>query len=151
MAKQTVPFVLEEFFSGKLVGSGFLLKRSGGLKQTFTIQAQGEIASPGILKLVERYEFDDGSTDTLAWTMRRLSENTYEGQEARLVGRARGSQSGSTFHWRYRRKLAKAQGGWTVSFDDWFWRHSESVVLASAQLSRFGIGLGSMSVVYTKL
>lgn len=48
----------------------------------------------GAVAFIETDEFDDGYSDTLHWTIRKIDTGKYSGLENRLQGEAAGEQAG---------------------------------------------------------
>jgi uncharacterized protein DUF3833 len=64
------------------------------------LQKRASIAAIGILEeetetvlFTETYTFDDGHSDTLHWTIRKIGPSRYTGHENRLEGEAKGKQT----------------------------------------------------------
>ncbi len=111
MAKSTLVFLPEEFLAGELRGWGMTHSRTGSLANQFKIDAHGEWdAARKTLQLRETYHFDDGHTDVLDWSIVKGPGGHYTGREPRLIGEAKGEQSGNWFRWRYKRRVPGKNG-----------------------------------------
>nr|WP_286194919.1 DUF3833 family protein [Agrobacterium sp. Ap1] len=151
---ETAPaFVLEEFFSGSLRGWGVSLGRMGGLKNRFSIEAEGRWdAQANTLSLKEVYSFDDGHHDFLTWTIINRGEGAYEGRETLIDGTADGEQFGNTFRWKYTREVPAADGTKTkFGFDDWFYLHDKDHMTAHASMTKVGIEFATLTAFYERL
>src|SRR3954454_948767 len=137
--RETRPeFLPEEFFLGKLEGWAVFESLVGGLQQRATISAVGEwdIASQAVA-FTETYTFDDGHTDTLNWTIRKVADGKYTGRESLLDGQADGEQAGCAFHWKYTRDVPQADGTKTkLNFDDWFYCIDERACIVRGSAGR---------------
>ncbi len=130
-AGTTPVFLPEQFFVGRLEGWAVVESLVGGLLKRATIAAHGELdADTDTVVLTETYTFDDGHSDTLRWTIHKLSEGQYTGHENRLEGEASGEQAGCAFHSKYTRDTPQGDGkSFKLNFDDWSMR--STIALAS--------------------
>lgn len=146
-------FILEEFFSGTLRGYGMTIGRLGGFQNRFTIDARGRFdGSANVLSLTEDYFFDDGHSDTLAWTILKRGENRYEGRETLIDGTAYGEQAGCAFRWQYSRDVPDADGSKTrFGFDDWFILHDERHMSVHASLTKLGLEVATIEAFYERV
>ncbi|WP_334270959.1 DUF3833 family protein [Bradyrhizobium sp. 1(2017)] len=119
-AGTTPVFLPEQFFVGRFEGWAVVESLVGGLLKRATITAHGELdADTDTVVLTETYTFDDGHSDTLRWTIHKISEGQYTGHENRLEGEATGEQAGCAFHWRYMRDTPQGDGkSFKLNFDD---------------------------------
>lgn len=87
-------FLPEVFFIGRLEGWAVMGNLIGGLTRRATIKAVGSLEEETATVLfTETYTFDDDHSDTLHWTIRKLSEGRYSGHENHLEGEATGEQA----------------------------------------------------------
>lgn len=152
--KDKVPaFLPEEFFVGGLEGWAVFESLMGGLQRRATISASGKLdADTGSVLFTETYEFDDGHSDTLQWTIKKDGVGKYTGLENRLEGEAEGEQAGCAFHWRYTRDTPQADGSSTkLNFDDWFYAIDARVCMVRGSAGRAGIPFGTAHVTYRKV
>jgi hypothetical protein len=150
----TVPaFLPEVFFVGKLEGWAVFESLVGGLQRRASITATGTLDDEtGAVLFVETYEFDDGHSDTLHWTIRKLRPGKYKGLENRLEGEADGDQAGCAFHWRYTRDTPQADGSSTkLNFDDWFYAIDERACMVRGSAGRAGLPFGTAHVAYRRV
>ena len=149
----TPAFLPEVFFVGRLEGWAVFESLVGGLQKRATITAVGmwEEDTDTVL-LTETYRFDDGHSDTLHWTIRKLSEGHYTGHENHLEGEATGEQAGCAFHWKYTRNVPQADGKSTkLNFDDWFYAIEDRACMVRGSTGRAGIPFATAHVTYRKL
>jgi len=152
--KHTVPaFLPEEFFVGRLEGWAVFESLVGGLQKRARISAHGILdVDTGAVLFVETYEFDDGHSDTLHWTIRKLGSGSYSGLENRLEGEAQGEQAGCAFHWRYTRDTPQADGSTTkLNYDDWFYAIDERACMVRGSAGRAGLPFATAHVAYRKI
>jgi len=67
-----------------------------------------------------------------------------------VVGEALGEQSGNSFHWTYTMALPVDGRVIEVQFDDWMYLVTERVLLNRAEMSKFGVRLGEVTLSFTK-
>lgn len=150
----TVPaFLPEVFFVGRLEGWAVFESPIGGLQKRATITAEGSLEKEtDTILFTETYSFDDGHSDTLHWTIRKLEQGRYTGHENRLEGEAAGEQAGCAFHWSYTRNAPQAGGSSTkLNFDDWFYAIDERACIVRGSAGRAGIPFAMAHVTYRKL
>ena len=70
---------------------------------------------------------------------------------AKLSSRAaRGRISGSGLNWQYDVTLDMVGSKMNVHFDDWIYRQSEDIAINRAYVSKFGIEIGSVTIVFLR-
>lgn len=151
---QTRPeFLPEVFFNGTLEGWGIIESLTGGLQRRHTVKAAGVWNSgANLLTLTENWLFDDGHTDTLAWSIKKAGEGCYSGTEPRVSGTAEGEQSGCAFRWTYTRDT-RAGGGksFVLNFEDWFYLIEEKVAMVRGSAGRLGIPFATGHICYRRV
>jgi len=145
-------FLPETFLVGRLEGWAVLESLVGGLLKRATITGHGEFeASTQTVIFTETYIFDDGRSDTLRWTIRKIGEGKYSGLENRIVGEAAGEQAGCAFHWKYTRDTPQADGKTVrLNFDDWFYAIDENACIVRGSAGRAGLPFATAHVTYRK-
>lgn len=139
----------ERYFLGTTRAFGLFHDRFGHLRRQFTVEIEGRIED-GVLVLDERFLYDDGETDRRVWRIRRLDDHTYEGTADDVIGTARGRAFGNAMNWSYRVDLPVGEATWRVTFDDWMFLMSDGVLLNRAEVSKFGIRLGEVTLAFVK-
>jgi NOL1/NOP2/fmu family ribosome biogenesis protein len=66
------------------------------------------------------------------------------------VGEATGRVSGNAFRWQYTMALPVDGRVWHVDFDDWMFLVDDKVLLNRAEMSKFGIRLGEVTLSFLK-
>jgi Protein of unknown function (DUF3833) len=145
--------VLEQFFAGQFKGWGVTLSRNGKIENQFSIEAVGTWdESVSALSLTETYSFDDGHSDVLSWTIIKKSNNRYVGKERKIIGRAKGSQSGNHFLWSYRRDTPqKNKRVSRLAYSDHFMLMTPNLLLVTASITKWGFSVATLNVIYQKL
>ena len=140
---------LRSYFNGPLVAHGIFTDRSGKVVRRFTVQMQCSWqGDEGVLD--EDFLYSDGSRQKRIWRLRQTGPNRYVGRADDVIGQAQGEQLGNTFHWTYTMALPVDGRIIEVQFDDWMYLINERVMLNKAQMSKFGVRLGEVTLSFTK-
>jgi hypothetical protein len=67
-----------------------------------------------------------------------------------VVGVAEGRAASNALNWRYTLALPVDGKVYEVQFDDWMYLMDERVMLNKAAMSKFGFGLGEVTLSFTK-
>lgn len=143
-------FVLEDFFQGRTEASGIFYDRFGDIRRQFTVDIQGTVDGD-TLTLIEDFDYDDGEQERRVWTLTRTGETTYEGTAPGVVGVAKGEIAGNAFHWQYTFDLKMKDRTLRVHFDDWMFLQPNGVVINRAEVTKWGIGLGTAIISFTRV
>ena len=140
---------LRRYFDGQVAAYGMFSDRSGEVKRRFSVTMdcswQGD---DGVLD--ERFLYDDGERQRRVWRLRHLGQGRYTGRADDVVGEAQGRTAGNVFRWAYTLRLPIDGSVWEVDFDDWMFLIDERVMLNRATMSKFGVRLGEVQLVFTK-
>ncbi|WP_209505212.1 MULTISPECIES: DUF3833 domain-containing protein [unclassified Ruegeria] len=140
---------LEEFFDGKTVAYGQFQDVLGNVPRRFEVDIDGTWDGK-TLTLVEDFIYDDGATEQRIWTLTKTGDDTWAGTAPGVLGTASGTERGDTFNWKYKIDLPVKDGTMRVSFDDWMWLLTEDRLLNRAYVSRFGVRLGEVILIFEK-
>lgn len=140
---------LEEFFDGDTRAEGVFEDRFGNIKKRFNVAIQGSYDGE-ILILHEGFEYDDGSEENREWKIDVLQDGTYEGRASGVVGKAVGKITGDTLLWRYSMNLPVGKRLVRVRFEDKMWLTSSGDLLNRARVYKFGVLLGSITIVFRR-
>ncbi|NBB81866.1 MAG: DUF3833 family protein [Alphaproteobacteria bacterium] len=147
IADRRPSFRLERHFPGRTRARGLFQDRFGTLRRQFDVAIDSSWDGER-LTLVEDFSYDDGAEERRVWTLRPVGETGYEGGADGVVGTARGSVDGSVFRWRYRFRLPIGKRSLTVTFDDWMVLQPDGRVINRAKVTKFGILLGEVTLVF---
>ena len=140
---------LQQFFSGTLDAHGLFTDRSGTVRKRFSVVMvcswQGNEGT-----LDESFTYSDGSTQKRVWHLSRQADGSFVGRAADVQGTAIGQVRGNTLHWNYTLQLPVDGTVYAVQFDDWMYQMDERVMLNKARMSKFGIGLGEVTLSFYK-
>ncbi len=142
--------VLADYFNGESRGYGIFEDRFGKLRREFVVDVTGTVDGD-VLTLDERFVYKDGETDRRIWTIRKLDDHTYEGTSPDIDGVATGKAYGNALTWAYDIDLViDPETVWRVRFTDWFYLQPDGVLLNRASVTRFGIEIGTLTLVFLK-
>lgn len=145
----TPALVLEEYFLGNVTAWGIFQDRKGTVKRQFVVDITGSLDEKG-LKLIEDFRYRDGEESRRVWYIEKTGEHSYEGRAKDVVGTATGTAYGNVLHWNYDLQLAVKDKIWKVHFDDWMFLQEDGVLINRATMSKFGIKLGEVTIVFRK-
>ena len=144
---------LFEFFAGETIAYGIFEDRFGNLKRQFRVNIYGKIDNQ-ILTLDEDFLYDDGEQAKRIWKIEKKIDNNqkiiYEGQADDVEGKASGSISGNALNWSYDIYLNIKGSDIKVHFNDWIYKQSEDLAINRAYVSKFGINIGSVTLVFLR-
>jgi len=140
---------LRRYFNGTLDAHGVFTDRSGTVARRFTVlmqcRWQGDEG-----ELDEAFTYSDGTRERRVWRLTRLADGAYTGRADDVVGVAHGQERGNAFHWTYTLALPVDGKVYEVQFDDWMYLVDEQVMLNRAQMRKFGIHLGDVTLSFRK-
>ena len=141
------------FFEGETIAYGIFEDRFGNLKRQFRVNINGKIDNQ-ILTLDEDFLYDDGEQAKRIWKIEKKIDNNqkiiYEGQADDVEGKASGSISGNALNWSYDIYLNIKGSDIKVHFNDWIYKQSEDLAINRAYVSKFGINIGSVTLVFLR-
>ena len=144
---------LFEFFAGETIAYGIFEDRFGNLKRQFRVNINGKIDNK-ILTLDEDFLYDDAEQAKRIWKIEKKIDNNqkiiYEGQADDVEGKASGSISGNALNWSYDIYLNIKGSDIKVHFNDWIYKQSEDLAINRAYVSKFGINIGSVTLVFLR-
>ena len=148
-AGQTPALDLRRYFNGLVDASGLLTDRSGQVVKRFKVVLDGRWqGDEGVLD--EAFTYSDGTTQRRVWRVQALPGGHYRGRADDVVGEARGQASGNALRWAYTLALPVDGRVWEVQFDDWMFLMDERVMLNRAEMSKWGIRLGEVTLAFTR-
>ena len=148
--KNTKPVInIEEYFQGKVKAWGMLLSRSGQVKRQFTADLKGEFDGQNLI-LDETFIWNDGEKQERKWNIRKIGDNTYEGNAPDVVGIAKGFSYGSAFKFEYQLLIPYKNKKIKVRFDDWIFKQDDKIAINKATLTKLGFKVGELIVFFVK-
>ncbi len=140
---------LRQYFNGTLDAYGIFTDRSGAVVKRFTVVMRCTWnGDEGVLD--EDFIYSDGTTQKRIWRLKHLGNGRYIGRADDVVGEAIGETQGNAFRWGYTLALPVDGKVWEVQFDDWMYLMDDRVMLNKAEMSKFGIRLGEVTLSFVK-
>ena len=144
---------LFEFFKGETVAYGIFEDRFGKLRRQFRVKINGSV-DQNILTLDEKFIYDDAEKATRIWKIEKINDNEnfvkYQGRAEDVEGLATGSSVGNALNWTYDIYLNMKGSNLKVKFDDWIYKQDNNVAINRAYVSKFGIDIGSVTLVFLR-
>ena len=145
---------LEEFFEGETIAYGIFEDRFGTLRRKFKVNIKGTVEGD-VLTLDEDFLYADGEQAKRIWTITNEGRDgegrlIYSGVAADVDGAAEGRVVGNGLNWAYDIDLKTDDGTLSVHFDDWIYQMDEHVALNRAYVKKFGIVIGSVTLVFLR-
>ncbi|MEJ6003384.1 DUF3833 domain-containing protein [Paucibacter soli] len=149
-AHETPALDLRRYFNGPLIAHGIFTDRGGKVQRRFIVRLMGRWqGDEGVLE--EDFEYSDGNKERRVWRLKHLGEGRWSGRADDVLGEASGLSAGNALRWRYTLKLPVDGRIIEVDFDDWMFLLDQQVMLNKAQMSKFGIRLGEVTLSFRKL
>ena len=140
---------LATYFNGDLIAHGLFTDRSGKVQRRFTVAMKGTwTGNDGVLD--EDFTYSDGKKERRIWRLKKLPGGRYTGTADDVVGTAQGTVAGNALQWSYTLRLPVDDKVYDVQFDDWMYLMDDRVMLNKAQMSKFGIHLGEVTLSFYK-
>ncbi|MDP9900269.1 DUF3833 domain-containing protein [Variovorax ginsengisoli] len=140
---------LQSYFNGRLQAHGMFQNRAGKVVKRFTVVMNCSWnGDEGVLD--EAFTYSDGSTGRRVWKLQALPDGRFTGTADDVVGVARGEQRGNAFHWTYTLRQPVDDNVYEVQMDDWMYLVDGKVMLNRAEMSKFGVRVGEVTLSFTK-
>ena len=144
-------FDLYSYFSGETKGYGIVQDRKGNLTRQFVVDIVGTVNTNNELVLDEKFVWNDGEKTQRIWTISREDVHKYSGSASDVVGNATGISYGNVLNWNYVLNLEVDDSVWKIRFDDWMFLQPDGVLLNKASMTKFGLHVGEVTIVFNKL
>jgi hypothetical protein len=143
-------FSLVDFFVGETMAHGQFQDVLGNVSRRFNVTINGSWDGNNLV-LVEDFVYSDGAEEQRIWTLTKNGDNEWQGYADGVVGGAEGEIDGDMFYWAYTIDLPLPSGEMRVSFKDYMWMLSETRVLNKAYMSKWGIPVGEVTIMFEKV
>ncbi len=148
-AQETPKLDLRQYFNGPIKAHGIFTDRQGRVVKRFVVDMQASwVGNQGTLD--ERFTYSDGTQQQRIWRLTDLGNGRYSGRADDVVGEAAGESAGNALRWGYTLALPVDGRIWHVQFDDWMFLMDGHTMINKAQMSKFGIRLGEVTLSFTK-
>ena len=141
--------IIEDYLSGNVKAWGILQDRSGKVTRQFSANLNGKWDGK-ILILDEEFNWSDGEVQKRQWTIKKIDEHNYEGTAGDVVGVAKGFSYGPTFKFEYVLLVPVKGKEMKITFDDWIFKQDEKVAINRATMTKFGIKVAELTVLFQK-
>lgn len=140
---------VQQYFNGTLDAWGMFQDHSGEVVKRFRVvmkcQWQGDTGT-----LDEDFTYSDGTKQKRVWTLRKTAPDRFIGTAADVVGEAVGVVSGNALRWQYVLALPVNGTVYNVSMEDWMFLMDDKVMLNRAEMSKFGVKVGAVTLSFAK-
>ena len=148
--KDQVPrLIIEDYLSGNVKAWGILQNRSGKVTRLFSADLNGKWDGKKLV-LDEKFNWSDGEVQKRQWQITKIDEHNYEGTAGDVVGKARGFSYGPAFKFEYVLLVPVKGRQMKITFDDWIFMQDERVAINRAKMTKFGIKVAELTVMFVK-
>ena len=141
--------IIEEYMSGNVKAWGILQNRSGKVTRQFSADLNGKWDGKQLI-LNEKFNWNDGEVQSRQWKINKIDEHNYEGTAEDVVGKARGFSYGPIFKFEYVLLVPVKGKNIKITFDDWIFMQDEKVAINRATMTKFGIKVAELTVMFIK-
>ena len=141
--------IIEEYLSGNVKAWGVLQNRSGKVIRQFSANLNGKWDGEKLI-LDEKFNWDDGEIQDRQWQIKKIDDHNYEGTAGDVVGIAKGYSYGPAFKFEYVLLVPVKGREMKITFDDWIFLQNEKVAINRAKMTKFGIRVADLTVVFVK-
>ena len=141
--------IIEEYLSGEVKAWGILQNRSGKVTRQFSADLNGKWDGKQLI-LNEKFIWNDGEIQTRQWKIDKIDEHNYEGTAGDVVGTAKGYSYGPAFKFEYVLLVPVKGRELKITFDDWIFMQDERVAINRATMTKFGIKVAELTVMFVK-
>lgn len=146
---ETASFDVLSFFEGRTLADGVFEDRKGRLKRRFTVDMTGR-AEGNSLTLDEAFTFEDGENQTRTWKLERGAGDAFTGTCGDAVSTAKGRFAAGRAYLTSELKLAVGARRIAMRFDDVFYHCAAGTLLNRSRVSKWGIYLGQVLILFRK-
>ena len=141
--------IIENYLTGNVKAWGILQNRSGKVKRQFSADLNGKWDGKQLI-LDEKFIWNDGEIQKRQWKIYKIDEHNYEGTAEDVVGIAKGYSYGPTFKFEYVLLVPIKGREIKITFDDWIFMQDERVAINRATMTKFGIKVAELTVMFVK-
>ena len=141
--------IIEDYLSGNVKAWGILQDRAGKVTRQFSADLDGKWDGKQLI-LDEKFNWSDGEVQTRKWTINKIDEHNYEGTASDVVGTAKGYSYGPAFKFEYVLLVPLKGKEVKIKFDDWIFKQDDRVAINRATMTKFGIKVAELTVMFVK-
>jgi len=142
-------FDLLTYFEGRTLASGVFEGRDGTPRRRFEVELTGTVQG-SLLLLEEHFLFDDGERQQRTWRLLRGSGQDFTGHCDDSIGEARGSFECGRATLDSTLRLKVRNRSIPMTFKDVFYDTGAGTVLNRSTVSKWGIRLGQVLILFRK-
>jgi len=140
---------LQDYFTGPIKAWGLVQDRSGNVVRRFDVDMVGSWeGNTGTLD--EDFRYYDGETQKRIWTIKRISNQEYEGTAGDILDKATAKVQGNAMQWIYKMDLPVGDTTYRITFDDWMFLMNDGVLINRSYLKKFGIVVAELTLFMQK-
>lgn len=143
------PFDLLSWLEGRTTAHGVFEDRRGRVKRRFTVEMNGH-AEGDTLRLEEHFAFEDGEHQQRNWVLTRGPDRSFTGHCEDAVSQARGLFDVGVAYLASELLLKVGTRQIAMKFDDAFYQAGDHEVLNRSTVSKWGIRLGQVLILFRK-
>lgn len=129
--------------NGPIRSEGMIYGPDGRVTSRFVAQMHGSW-SGNTGTLSEDFTYATGRTQHREWRLRLLDGNRLSAEADDIIGRGRGTVSGSALCLQYRIRLPEDAGGHVLDVTDWLYLMPNGMLMNRSQMRRFGVTLAEL-------
>lgn len=148
--KNTPKFDLYQYFQGNTTGWGIVLDRGGRLTRQFVVNIDSHVDAGGNLIMEEDFDWSDGERSKRIWRISKECDHAYVGSAGDVIDIAQGIVYGNVLSWNYVLALESDGSTWNIDFDDWMFLQPNNVLINRTNMSKFGLHVGQVIIVFRK-
>ena len=144
---------LTTYFNGTIDAYGIFTNRSNEVVKRFKVVMKANWTvkdGKRVGTLDEDFFYSDGTTQKRIWTLTETAPGVFTGTADDVIGSAAGVLAGNALNWKYTLALPVDGTVYHVQFDDWMYLMDDKVMINKAQMSKFGIYLGEVTLAFYK-
>ena len=141
--------IIEDYLPGDVKAWGILQNRSGKVTRQFSADLNGKWDGKELI-LDEKFKWSDGEIQTRKWKIKKIDEHNYEGTAGDVVGTAKGYSYGPAFKFEYVLLVPVKGKEIKIKFDDWIFKQDDKVAINRAVMTKFGIKVAELTVMFVK-
>ena len=141
--------IIEDYLSGNVKAWGILQNRSGKVTRQFSAELNGKWDGKKLI-LDETFNWSDGEVQKRQWQINKIDQHNYEGTAGDVVGTAKGYSYGPTFKFEYVLLVPVKGKEIKITFDDWIFQQDDKVAINKATMTKFGIKVAELTVLFLK-
>ena len=141
--------IIEDYLSGKVKAWGILQNRSGKVTRQFSADLMGKWDGKQLI-LDEKFIWSDGEVQNRQWIIKKIDQHNYEGTAGDVVGLAKGFSYGPAFKFEYVLLVPIKGKNIKIKFDDWIFKQDERIAINRATMTKFGIKVAELTVMFVK-